>query len=494
MKVGVLGCFHETNTFSPGVTTLKNFKEQWIVGKEDFYEQYDGTKTSMGGAIDAAKRYGFELVPLLYTQTMPSATVSQEAIESILKEMLSQLDEKKDELDCLLVILHGAMVSEEWQDVEGVILKRIRELYGNKLIGVTVDLHANISEDMVKYSDLIVGYDTYPHIDAYDRAIETCQLLLKCHNENIKPFMHLERTNLLIAPTLMNTNIFPMKNLMEKTFEFEEDKEVLNVTVAGGFAFSDVNIAGSTIVVTTNNNELKAREKAKLLANWMISHKDEFIPKLYSLNELKNELENRSDFPVALVESSDNVGGGSPGDATHTLNFLIENKIKKFLMVISDPEAVKLVVSKGINSEVSLNIGGKADQKYNKTPLHGSPIYIKGKVKLISDGNYVHKGPYMTGMKASMGVTAVIELTDLESTIVLTEKRVAPWDVNHVRSVGIDPEMYNVIVVKASVAWRTAFGDIVKDAFELDTPGACSSNLSHFDYKNLPANINLVCR
>src|SRR5690625_1237676 len=279
MKIGVVGCFHETNTFAPGITDIEDFKKEWVDGKNAFYELYEGTKTSMGGVIDASSLYGFELVPLFFTQTMPSSIVSQSAVDQISEKMLSVLDKEKDSLDCLVVILHGAMVSEDWQDVEGILLKQIRDMYGNKLIGVTIDLHANVSESMVHNSDIIVGYDTYPHIDAYERALEVCKLLVKCYTENIKPFIHFVKTNLLITQTLMNTNIHPMKTIMNKAYKYEKiESNILNITVAGGFAFADVFCAGATILVNAIKDERSVEDIGVELSDWMIYHKEEFIP------------------------------------------------------------------------------------------------------------------------------------------------------------------------------------------------------------------------
>jgi microcystin degradation protein MlrC len=492
MRVGVVGCFHETNTFAPGLTELEAFKKEWFVGKQTFYDAYKGTKTSMGGVIDASNHLEFELVPLFYTQTLPSSMVAEEAMEHILHELLFHIKEEKDGLDGLIVILHGAMVSEQYQDVEGNFLKQFRELLKDKPIAVTIDLHANVSEDLVYYSDIIVGYDTYPHIDAYDRAFEASQLLERFIKGQIHPTSFLAKTNLLIAPTLMNTNIEPMSVLMEKVFGFEKDNDVLNLTIAGGFAFADAFCTGATVIVTTDNNPEKAKTIAEQLSQWMVSRQDEFRPVLYALEDVGKFIEEKNEYPVVLIESSDNVGGGSPADATHILQYLIDYKVDKFLFVISDPEAVSFAVSQGINERFHCLVGGKTDKQYGQEPLHGLSVEVNGRIRLLCDGYYAHKGPYMSRMKAYMGNTAVIELDNTESIVVITEKRVAPWDVNHVKSVGIDPEAFKVIVVKAAVAWRSAFGEIAKDAIELDTPGACSSNLSHFQYKHISRSLEII--
>lgn len=491
MRIGVLGCFHETNTFAPGKTELADFKMDWYEGKDAFLNAYRGTRTSMGGVIDACDQLHVELVPLFYTQAMPSSMVSQAAWGEIERHLLKQLDLHSSNLDGLVVILHGAMVSEQHGDVEGRLLRLIRERVEAMPVVATIDLHANVTEEMVAYADILVGYDTYPHIDAYERAIEAVDLLIRQLHREIKPVSYLGRTDLLMAPTLMNTNIPPMKLVMEQAFSMERDPEVLNITITGGFAFSDVPFAGFTVIVTCDRNEGKARTLASELIRTIKSLKASFKPQLYSLEQACEILSKDGKYPAVLIESSDNVGGGSPADATHAFRYLYERSVRKFLCVLADVEAVTAAFQVGVGGKFQAEVGGKTDRRHGESLLHGEPVPITGRVKLLSDGKYVHKGPYMMGMKAEMGRTAVIELAN-GSVLVITEKRVAPWDVNHVRSIGIAPEEFDIIVVKAAVAWRSAFGDIATAAIELDTPGCCSSNLVHLHYQHLPAAIEKI--
>nr|WP_306220210.1 MlrC C-terminal domain-containing protein [Cohnella sp. WQ 127256] len=180
--------------------------------------------------------------------------------------------------------------------------------------------------------------------------------------------------------------------------------------------------------------------------------------------------------PVLLSEGSDNVGGGAPGDATHLLKHLVDVP-QKALVVICDPKAVVSAFEIGVGGELATDIGGNTDA------LHGDPVFIRSRIRLLFDGIYSHVGPYMTGHRADMGRTAVVECGLL--TLVLTEKRTAPWDLGHIRSVGLWPEDYKIIVAKSAIAWQTAFEAFVKKVINVDSPGCCSSNLQHFMYQNV---------
>ena len=474
LRIAVAGIIHETNSFAPGKTEISDFKGEWITGKSAFYDRYEGTKTSMGGAIDAANIEGVTLLPGFFTNATPSGMVSAAASEQLIDSVVQSVDEQ---IDGLLVILHGAMVSEAYPDVEGEILSRLRKRLSKSLpIAITLDLHANISPEMVAHTDILVGYDTYPHIDAYDRAVEAFQLLVRMIRSQIRPVTHYGHTRMLIAPQAMVTETGPMKEIMDRAFAMEEDEKVLNVTVAGGFPYSDIPDAGMSFVVTTDQDEALAERLTEELIQMAWERRERFnVPEISVEEAIRQSLQSEKG-PDIFIEGSDNVGGGAPADATHTLKHLI-NLPHKSLIVIRDVEAVQLAHQLGVGGILECPIGGKTDT------LHGDPVPIKGKIRLLFDGVYDHIGPYMTGQLTDMGKTAVVEAGKL--TVILTEKRSAPWDLGHVLSVGLRPEEYKIIVVKSAVAWKTAFGKFAKNQFYLDTPGCCSANLGYFSYKHL---------
>lgn len=474
LHIGVAGIIHETNSFAPGKTMVDDFQEEWVTGKEQFYHRYEGTKTSMSGAIDGAANENVKLSPGLYTYATPSGMISQEAVEELVEAVVQSVDE---EIDGLLVILHGAMVSELYMDVEGEILSRLRKRFSSNFpLAITLDLHANISRLMVEHADILVGYDTYPHIDAYDRAVEAFSLLVRTVRAEVSPVTCYKHSRMLIAPQTMITNEGVMKELMERAFAMEKEDKVLNVTVAGGFPYSDVPDAGMSFVVTTDGDVPMAKRLANELSQRAWKRREDFKVQEVTVEGAIRQSLNDDQGPDIFIEGSDNVGGGAPADATHTLKHLVDLPHKS-LMVVRDTEAVQSARQIGVGGMLKFSVGGKSDT------LHGEPVSINGNIRLLFDGFYRHVGSYMTGKWADMGDTAVVEAGRL--TLILTEKRSAPWDIGHVLSIGIDPEEFKIIVVKSAVAWKTAFGAFAKKEIYLDTPGCCSSNLNHFNYEKL---------
>jgi microcystin degradation protein MlrC len=474
LRIGVVGVIHETNSFAPGKTELYDFQAEWVDGESAFVDRYKGTRTSMGGVIDAAIAEKAVLVPGLYTSATPSGMVTEAASHALVESIVQSIEPN---MDGLLVILHGAMVTEASFDMEATILSAIRQQVGNQLpLAVTLDLHANISEDMVQLSDIIVAYDTYPHIDVYERAMEAFSLLVRYARGEIDPVMALSQPHLLVAPQAMLTSDGVMKELMDRAFEIEKDPKVLKVSVAGGFPFSDVPDAGFSFVVLTDGDPGLAQTYARQLSEMAWEHRERFkISGLTAEQAVKKAFEIEQG-PVILVEGSDNVGGGSPADATHILKYLTQ-PLCKSLIVIRDTDAVHCAHKLGINGFFKGAVGGKSDDQ------HGESVMVEGKIRLLFDGEYQHVGPYMTGKWARMGLTAVVESGNL--TLVLTENREAPWDLGHVLYIGLRPESFHVIVVKSAIAWKTAFGPIAAAVIEVDTPGCCSFNLQHFTYHQI---------
>lgn len=187
-----------------------------------------------------------------------------------------------------------------------------------------------------------------------------------------------------------------MKTIMEEAFDMEKNPEVLNVTVCGGFPYSDVPFAGMAFAVTTNRNEALAHRYAEKLANLAWSLRDEFLVQEVKVEQAIRLAMEAKEGPIILVEASDNVGGGAPADGTHLLPDLLELPFQS-LIVIRDREAVSIACERGVGNDISCAIGGKSDS------LHGEPVHIDGRIKLLFDGMYKHRGPYMKGTVAYMG-------------------------------------------------------------------------------------------
>jgi microcystin degradation protein MlrC len=490
MKIAT-GCIgHETNTFSNVVSDLNKFKEMGIYQGETFFKVYKNTRSIGGAFIEVAEEKSFTLLPTIWNRVFAWGLVTDEALDYMLNKMLEGI-KTAGKVDGVLLQLHGAMVSESHQDAEAYILGKIRKLVGKKIpIITTLDLHANLSKQTVELADILVGYDTYPHVDPYERGIEAANLMYRMVKGEIHPTAVLEKPPLLTSPQVQKTSYFPMKTVYDLAHKIEKDCKVLNVTVLPGFPFSDIEYAGMDIIVTTDGDYSLAEKYAKEISDYCWNLRRHFLADVVPVDEAVKRAISAPEGPIILADQADNPGGGAPADGTTILNELIIQEAKNAVIcLIRDPEAVAKAIEVGVGNFITMKIGGKTDN------LHGEPVEVTGSVKLIADGKFKRKSVMGRGLVTELGRTVVLDIGEIE--IMLTEARVQPTDLEQYRAFGIEPTEKKIIVVKSAVHYRAVHEPIAKEIIEVDSPGIHGTRLSAFNYKNLkrpifPLDIELI--
>lgn len=440
-------------------------------------DQLRGTTSEMAGFIQGAEKFGFEMIPTLWAWGLSTAPVEASALEYFIG-IVRDAFENGGEIDGILFALHGAMVAEQALDGDGYVLSKFREFAGVDIpIVITLDLHANISDLMIEKANAIIGYDTYPHVDQVERGLEAAEILVRTVRNEIKPVMAISKPAMIVVPNVQLTDCDPMKQLISLANEIEEKEGVLSVTVAGGFAYSDVPEIGPSVVVVTDNDLPAAEDHARRIADRFEDLKADFTPQLPDVvTSVQKAILSRS-FPVILADVGDNIGAGTPGDSTFILQELLEQKADSAVVIIADPGSVDRAIDAGIGQLIDLVIGGKTDK------FHGNPVAVRVRVKLISDGVFQNRGHMRDGITEDMGRTAVVDAEGIK--IVLTEKKMPPWNLEQLRSVGITPESEKIIVLKSAVAFRAAYEPIASDIIEVNSPGLSSIDLAQFDFKNI---------
>jgi microcystin degradation protein MlrC len=468
---------HETNVYSNISTDLEEFRKQRLLYGDELFRDFDGTKSPAGGIIEGCKRHGYELIPTVFASAVPSGTVTAEAFDTLLKGILDGVKEARD-IDAVVMHLHGAGVSEKYPDIEGKILSEVRKLIGDKPLVATFDLHANYTDQMVESADLLIGYDTYPHTDGYERGLEAVELTKKMLEGDLKPTLGFTQPPMLPALQVQFTGRYPMKKLIDEAHRMEQLPGVETITVAAGFPWSDIPETGISFIVTTNNNQKLADKLAKELHDMAWNMRRDFLVSPTPLRQALRHTAQATSGPIIMADIGDNPGGGSPEDGTVVLKAILEEKLTGGVVaLIWDPESVKKSVKAGLNNRVKVMLGGHTDN------LHGSPLSVEGKVKLIHDGKFISNGPMGSGVPMDIGPTVILEIGG--NDVVVTSKRYQPLDLTLYKTLGIKPEEKLFIVVKSSVHFRAAHEPIAKEIIELDTPGLTSPRLAGFGFKNI---------
>lgn len=476
MKVAIGGIWHETNTFARNTTPLESFHAYQFARGAELFSRYESVRNEIGGMIAGARKNAFELLPLLFAGAVPSGIVTREAFETLAGMLLEDLAALTGP-DGVLLVLHGAMVVDGLDDAEGELLRRARALVGDKPIVATFDIHANLSEPMIEYADVLIGYDTYPHVDVYERGVEATDVIWKLLRHEIEPTIVFQPVPLLSVPQTQGTAQSPLRDIVARRGEMEQDPRVISISVGVGYPYADVARAGMSILVTTNDEMDLAHDYAFELHEMIWDRRDAFRVRNVPVATAVKQAVKSAKAPVILVDVADNIGGGAPGDGTVLLRALMDAHAQAAVMTIADPEAVASAIEAGVGQPVRLDVGGKTDS------MHGGPVQVQGIVRLISSGEYVHKGSYMTGQVMRMGRTVVLDCDGI--VLGLMERKTMPFDAEQLRSLGIEPADQRIIVVKSAIAWQAAYGDIAREVIHVDTPGICTANLKALPYKNV---------
>ena len=476
---------HETNTFAVTPTRLADFDFAGApatdTSPERIRHRFRGTRTVHGGYLAAAAEFGFELEPLLWAYATPSGVVERGAYEELAGVLLERLARRRHDAGCsgVLLDLHGAMVSEHLEDVEGDLIERARAVVGAETpVVVTLDLHANVTARMAAHADAIIGFEEYPHVDAFERGVQAARLIHAAAAGTLRPRLAYVQLPLVTMPPRQCTLISPARSLMRRAQAMERDPAVLDASIAYGFPFADIRDAGTSVLVTADGSAELAAARAAELAGAVWRRRRDFDVTLTPVAEAIRFAREEATGLVVLADGSDNPGGGGPCDGTVVLRELLATGVEDAVVaVIADPEVVAAAAAAGVGETIEVRLGGKTDRR------HGDPVTLRAAVRLLSDGRFVTRSRMGAGGVTDMGRTAVLQCGGVR--VVVTERRVQPLDAELLRSVGIEPRTQRLVALKSAVHFRSTYQEIAARIFDLDTPGVHRPDFAAYRYRRL---------
>jgi microcystin degradation protein MlrC len=483
MRIAVGMISHETNTFSPIPTTLESFAEEriGILNGPQVIETMTGRKTGIGGFLDVGKRQGWTMVGTVAASATPSANVDAEAYDELKSRMLKHL-ESEGPFGGVLLHLHGAMLAENAPDAEGDLCHAVRAVIGPEVpLFVELDLHGNITPHFCEAVDAVFAYNTNPHIDAWERGVEAAEHLALLLNGTItRPSVHISKPPMLPPTINMRTAEGPMQRILTRGWEWEKRPEILDVSVFGGFPYADFDLAGTSILVTSTDDQIGA-ECARDVGAFAWDIRDTFLKTISpiedAVSQAINVIDSNPGRPVALADVADNPGGGGSGDTPELLRELIKRKVPGAVACFWDPDTVKSATEIGEGNTGTFNLGGKA------TDAYGPPVEIEGTVVKISDGQFVGEGPVVRGQPVDCGTTVRIDVGRLK--IIVTSIRHAANDQGYFRVAGVEPTEEPMLMIKSRGHFRADFEPICHSIIEVDAPGAANPMLDRYTFQNV---------
>jgi len=488
-RIAVGGFLHETNTFAP----TKAGYDAFIHGGgwprmelgADIPRNIRSINVGLAGFIEAAEEQGWDLVPTIFAAATPSAHVTEDAFERIAKVMIDGIT-AADQIDAVYLDLHGAMVTEHLDDGEGEILARVRHVIGKNLpLVVSLDLHANVTPEMVEHADALIAYRTYPHVVMADTG-RACAahlaLMLNTKQRFAKAFRQLP---FLIPISWQCTIDQPAKGIYEKLAALQGEA-VPTLSFAPGFPAADFKDCGPS-VFAYGRTQADADAAADRIAAIIENHEDDFDGKIYSPDEgvlRAMELAKTANKPIVIADTQDNPGAGADSDTTGMLRALVRNGATRAAIgVIWDPESARAAHAAGVGATVTLALGGKSgipgDQPYKETFV----------VEELSDGRFIAPGPYFGGRTMEMGPSACLRIGDVRAIVASHKAQLA--DQAMYRYVGIEPTEQAILVNKSSVHFRADFEPIAEKLLICAAPGAMPADTAALPWTRLRPGIRV---
>ncbi len=458
----------ETNTFSPLPTSLEAYKECVFLRPGEHPDDTPLMCTApLWVARRRAKKEGFTLVEGSCFAASPAGTTNRKDYEFMRDEILGQLRAAMP-IDGVLLGLHGAMVAHGYDDVEGDIIERVREIVGPKaVIGVELDPHCHLTLKRVKLADIIVLYKEFPHTDVVERAEDVLNLVLRTLRGEIKPVMSMyDCRQIQSYPTTLPL----MRAFVDRMIAMEGKDGILSVSIGHCFPYADVPELTGRILVVMDKDKAKGDALATKIGEEFVSMRGKTMPEYFGVDDGISVAMEFNAAPVVMADPADNAGGGAPTDNTTILRRLIERNAQEAIIgPIWDPIAVRLCFDAGLGAEFALRFGGKIG------PTSGQPVDAKVKVVGLKRDCHQSFGP----TQVPLGDCAAIRVGGVE--IVLITNRTQALGLELFENVGIDPRARKMVVVKSTNHFMAAFGPIAKKVIYIDSDGPLSR-----DYRKIP--------
>jgi microcystin degradation protein MlrC len=448
---------------------------------DEILENWQSTCTEQAGMMRVlSETPGCEVTPTFLVRALSGAPMREETLDVLLDELLMRIS-AAGPLDGILLVLHGAMMSQETPDATGKVLRSVRSLVGKDVpIVGTLDLHANVTEQMVEQATALIGYHTVPHIDMYEAGAKAARVLVDTVLGNLTPVTALVRLPMLVPPENSTHNWPPLGDVIGEALSLEKKELIVHGGIYPVQVWMDTPDIAASVVVIANRDHKVARRYANALAKMFWTRRHDFAFDSMSPDKAVRTALARERGMVILCDSADATTSGSTGDSTVILQALLKQSAFYDIALINivDPPAVAQVIEAGIGATVTITVGGKL------APDLYQPVTFTGYVKTISDGTFIFKGPGMRGVPHHMGRTVVLYAGGIH--LVVMERGVSQWDPQLYRSLGEEPSDAKIVQVKSPMVFRAAYKGLFDEVIFVSAPGAANPHLTSLQWHYIP--------
>ncbi len=477
MRLVIAQMKHETNTFSPVPTPLARFAHGGPTPCEGeaVRAAFRGTGTPIAAFLDLAEKAGAEVALPVAGSAAPSGPVESDAYEWMVQRIVGAVAKG---CDAVLLDLHGAMVTEAFEDGEGELLRRIRQVAPEVPIGVALDMHTNLFPAMAEHATVLAGYQTYPHVDMYETGIRAARSVLGLAEGKTRPVLACGHAPMLPHVMRQSSLDSPNREIQARAREMEKNG-TLAATFFVGFPHADIPYAGASAVVVTDGDAARARRECDELLGMAWQARAMFVYRPEPLAQSIARAAAIAARPVVLLDHYDNCASGGTMDTMTVLGAILDAGLEDAAaFAICDPQAVAKMKAAGMGANVTLELGGKLDMP--ALGLRGAPRIVSGRVKRIVDGKFRNEGPMAKGEAGNLGLSAVLDTGKCEIAVI--SRHAEPYDLGAFRALGLEPETKRYLMLKSRVHWRAGLGPLARAVVECAGTGVCTSDYSQLRF------------
>ena len=488
MHILVAGFQHETNTFAPSKAGYDNF-----VRGEGFPAMVRGeamlalrqVNIPAGGFINAVVAQGHTVRTVIWAGASPSAHVTTDAYERIAGEIVEAA--REGGYDAVYLDLHGAMVAEHLDDGEGELLARVRQAVGPAVpVIASLDLHANVTAQMLGEADGLAAFRTYPHVDMADTGEHAARLLLARLEAGANWHRTERRLPFLIPINGMCTLLQPSRGVYEELAQLEQAPGVVSISFAPGFPAADFDECGP-VVWAYGTDAAAAEQAAETLYQRVLALEPQWSPDFLEPAEAVRRaqaLAAGASRPVVIADTQDNPGAGGDANTTGMLRALVEADAQNAALgLFYDPEVVGQAVAAGVGARLRLRLGGQSGVAGD------GPFEGEFTVETLSPGRLRFDGPMMNGMDVDLGAVATLRIGGVR--VVVSATKTQMLDRNLFRVGGVQPEEMSILVVKSSVHFRADFQPIAHEVLVAKAPGPMQADPADLPWTRLRPGIRV---
>jgi microcystin degradation protein MlrC len=470
MKFFIAQLVTETNTFAASPTGRGGFEEYGIFHGDASSRDPQGAGSLMRFYRDLIEADGHQVVESVCAFAQPAGRTVRAVYEGFRDEILADLRAALP-VDAIQLMLHGAMVAEGYDDCEGDLLARIREVVGPHVpIGVELDLHCHFTEQMRASADIAISFKEYPHVDGEARGRELYHLLVEAAAGRIRPVTAVFDCRMV---GLWHTTREPMRSFVELMQSCEGHDGVLSISLGHSFPWGDVADASARIWVVTDGDLQLAQALATRLGQEFWSLRDRTATPQLEVDAALDRVQEGSGAPVVLADIADNPGGGAPGDSTFILRRVLERGLSGVAIGgFWDLGAVQICRDAGVGAVIDLRVGGKCG------PVSGEPVDVRVTVRAVIEEHvqsaFGNTGPL--GRSVWAQTTSGVDL-------LLTSVRTQIFGTDAFTGIGITLADKRAVIVKSTQHFHAEFAPLASEVLYVTTPGAMTMDFASIPYR-----------